>query len=172
LCERRRGRGRGAREGACTGAVEGYPFAQKKERGSLELKTMWMWSGLTPFKKVYVPPPSRQPLGPGAFKFQLCVCLLLGNSRVAGARPNHQAHSIPPRVQLCNRYCSSKHTHHQPIGGSDANHQGIWSPFRAGQSLCVFITVKLFAWGEGDSGGHVLRETTSRGLRGLVCLGT
>ena len=38
---------------------------------------------------------------------------------------------------------------------------------------CVFITavpiIKLFAWGEGDSGGHVLRETTSRGLRGLVC---
>ena len=28
---------------------------------------------------------------------------------------------------------------------------------------------KLFAWGEGDSGGHVLRETTSRGLSGLVC---
>ena len=28
---------------------------------------------------------------------------------------------------------------------------------------CVFITavpiIKLFAWGEGDSGGHVLRET-------------
>ena len=39
--------------------------------------------------------------------------------------------------------------------------------------LCVFITAvpitKLFAWGEGDSGGHVLRETTSRGLSGLVC---
>jgi len=39
--------------------------------------------------------------------------------------------------------------------------------------VCVFITAvpitKLFAWGEGDSGGHVLRETTSRGLRGLVC---
>ena len=38
---------------------------------------------------------------------------------------------------------------------------------------CVFITsvpsTKLFAWGEGDSGGHVLRETTSRGLCGLVC---
>ena len=29
--------------------------------------------------------------------------------------------------------------------------------------------IKLFAWGEGDSGGHVLRETTSRGLCGLVC---
>jgi hypothetical protein len=28
---------------------------------------------------------------------------------------------------------------------------------------------KPFAWGEGDSGGHVLRETTSRGLTGLVC---
>ena len=37
---------------------------------------------------------------------------------------------------------------------------------------CVFITavplIKLFAWGEGESGGHVLRETTSRGLCGLV----
>jgi hypothetical protein len=36
--------------------------------------------------------------------------------------------------------------------------------------VCVFVTTvpitKLFAWGEGDSGGHVLRETTSRGLRG------
>jgi hypothetical protein len=28
---------------------------------------------------------------------------------------------------------------------------------------------KLFAWGEGYSGGHVLRETASRGLCGLVC---
>jgi hypothetical protein len=40
--------------------------------------------------------------------------------------------------------------------------------------MCVFITavpiIKLFAWGsEGDSGGYVLRETTSRGLCGLVC---
>jgi hypothetical protein len=39
--------------------------------------------------------------------------------------------------------------------------------------VCVFITavpiIKLFAWGEGDSGIHVLRETTSRGLCGLVC---
>jgi hypothetical protein len=37
----------------------------------------------------------------------------------------------------------------------------------------VFITavpiLKLFAWGEGDSGGHMLRETTSLGLCGLVC---
>ena len=37
----------------------------------------------------------------------------------------------------------------------------------------MFITavpiIKLFAWGEGDSGGQVLRETTSRGLCGLVC---
>ena len=39
--------------------------------------------------------------------------------------------------------------------------------------VCVFITAvpitKLFAWGEGDSGGHVPRKTTSRGLSGLVC---
>ena len=37
----------------------------------------------------------------------------------------------------------------------------------------MFITaevpiIKLFVWREGDSGGHVLRETTSRGLYGLV----
>jgi hypothetical protein len=46
-----------------------------------------------------------------------------------------------------------------------------WSPTRV--LVCVFITAvpstKLFARGEGDSGGHVLRETTSRGLCGLVC---
>jgi hypothetical protein len=39
--------------------------------------------------------------------------------------------------------------------------------------MCVFITavpiIKLLAWGEGDSGENVLRETTSRGLCGLVC---
>jgi hypothetical protein len=39
--------------------------------------------------------------------------------------------------------------------------------------VCVFITavpiIKLFAMGEGDSGRHVLREATSRGLCGLVC---
>jgi hypothetical protein len=42
-----------------------------------------------------------------------------------------------------------------------------------GVGLCVITAVtviKLFAWGEGDSGGHVLRETMSRGLCGLVCL--
>jgi hypothetical protein len=39
--------------------------------------------------------------------------------------------------------------------------------------LLLFITAvpntKLFAWREEDSGGHALRETTSRGLCGLVC---
>jgi hypothetical protein len=43
--------------------------------------------------------------------------------------------------------------------------------FVGGGLGCVFITAvpitNLFAWGEGDSGGHVLRETTSRGLCGL-----
>ena len=38
--------------------------------------------------------------------------------------------------------------------------------------MCVFITAvpitKLFAW-EVDTGGHVLRERTSRSLCGLVC---
>ena len=40
--------------------------------------------------------------------------------------------------------------------------------------MCVFITAgpstKLFAWGGGDIGGHVLQKTTSLGLCGLVCL--
>ena len=39
-------------------------------------------------------------------------------------------------------------------------------------SMCVCLLLqdtKLFAWGGGDIGGHVLRETTSRGLCGLVC---
>jgi hypothetical protein len=40
-------------------------------------------------------------------------------------------------------------------------------------SVCVFNTAvpitKLFAWAEGGSGGHALRETTSRGLCGRVC---
>jgi hypothetical protein len=43
-----------------------------------------------------------------------------------------------------------------------------------GVGVCVFITAgpstKLFTWGGGgDMGGHVLRETTSRGLCGLGC---
>jgi hypothetical protein len=44
---------------------------------------------------------------------------------------------------------------------------------RRGARECVFINavpiIKLFAWGKGDNGGHVLRETTSRSLCGLVC---
>ena len=40
-------------------------------------------------------------------------------------------------------------------------------------SVCVFITAgpitKLFAGEGGDSGGHVLQETKSPGLCGLVC---
>jgi hypothetical protein len=46
--------------------------------------------------------------------------------------------------------------------------------FNTPDSVCVCVYYcsayyKLLAWGEGDSGGHVLRETTSRGLSGLVC---
>ena len=44
------------------------------------------------------------------------------------------------------------------------------------RKVCVYITAvpitaitKLFAWGRGESGGHVLRETTRRGLSGLFC---
>jgi hypothetical protein len=45
--------------------------------------------------------------------------------------------------------------------------------FLANEPVPVNVTAgpitKLFAWGGEDSGGHVLRETTSRGLCGLVC---
>ncbi len=36
--------------------------------------------------------------------------------------------------------------------------------------MCITAVplIKLLAWGEGESGGHVLRETTSRSLGGLV----
>jgi hypothetical protein len=51
-----------------------------------------------------------------------------------------------------------------PVSGTRAS-----SP----RPVCVFITAgpstKLFTWGGWDMGGHVLRETTSRGLCGLVC---
>jgi hypothetical protein len=50
--------------------------------------------------------------------------------------------------------------------------QGGWCKTQP-PALLMFITavpiVKLFAWGKGGSGGHVLRDTTSRGLCGLVC---
>ena len=35
--------------------------------------------------------------------------------------------------------------------------------------ITAVLIIKLFAWGEGDSGGHVLREMTSRGRCGLGC---
>ena len=51
-----------------------------------------------------------------------------------------------------------------------AHHHPPPSPQKSGS---VFITtvpiIKMFAWGEGDSRGHVLRETTSLVLCGLVC---
>jgi hypothetical protein len=52
-----------------------------------------------------------------------------------------------------------------------------WSDLPRGEAhhMCVclllqyLIQTELFALGEGDSGGHVLRETTCRHLSGLVC---
>ena len=52
--------------------------------------------------------------------------------------------------------------------GADARDKAITRLAEVHYEIGVFITAvpmtKLFAWGEGDSGGHVLRETTSRGL--------
>jgi hypothetical protein len=56
---------------------------------------------------------------------------------------------------------------------------GIWHSGVLGvhESLWVFVfvfitavpNIKLFLWGEGNNGGHVLQEMMSRGLCGLVC---
>ena len=44
--------------------------------------------------------------------------------------------------------------------------------FNDDRGVCVFITAvpiaKLFAFGGGDIGGHVLRETTRKRVRGLL----
>jgi hypothetical protein len=47
---------------------------------------------------------------------------------------------------------------------------GFWKQSKAGVFITAVPITKLFAcvWG-GGSGGHVLRETMSRGLCGLVC---
>jgi len=46
--------------------------------------------------------------------------------------------------------------------------------FRSTHCVCVFMTAvpitKMFAWGEGDSGGHVLRDGT-RGEPGILTQG-
>jgi hypothetical protein len=51
--------------------------------------------------------------------------------------------------------------------------QSTMAPCRSEVVACVFVTAvpitKLFAWGVGHWGGHVLRESTSRGLCGLDC---
>jgi hypothetical protein len=103
---------------------------------------------------------------------RVCVCLLLqyllqscsrgggtheepGNLTQGGA-----LFSLVPLVwesnpKLQGGWCKPNH---QPIRGFDPNHQGNWSPPRAGQLL--FITAvpntKLCAWGEEDRGEHVL----------------
>ena len=64
-------------------------------------------------------------------------------------------------------------TYRYPMASGHENRADARAKEHAGANLkvfdqmcvCVFITAgpitKLFAWGEGDSGGHVLRETTS-----------
>jgi hypothetical protein len=53
-----------------------------------------------------------------------------------------------------------------PSGGSDPTHQGIWS------CVCVYYCSIYYkavrVGGGGNNGGHVLPETTSRSLCGLV----
>jgi hypothetical protein len=62
-------------------------------------------------------------------------------------------------------YCSNISTHTAQAGlGSPAGARGIILIQGTFVCVCVFITavpiIKLFAWGQGDSGEHVLRRTT------------
>ena len=68
--------------------------------------------------------------------------------------------------ELCTRSCSNKHAHRDSGGVCVYCCNTYYKAVR--EDLCVFITAvpitKLFAWGGGvNNGGHVLRETTSRG---------
>jgi hypothetical protein len=92
---------------------------------------------------------------------------------------------LPAREQGCNRSWSNKHTR-QGLHGLQTTPRR--KPCRArvcsGTArpaqpitgrLCVFITavplIKLFAWGEGESGGHVLRDTGTREEPGALTQG-
>jgi hypothetical protein len=70
---------------------------------------------------------------------------------------------------VCAYYCSTYYKAVREVGRRDCPQ----TRPKTTMAGCVFITagpiIKLFARGEGDSGEHVLRETTSRGLCGLVC---
>ena len=72
-------------------------------------------------------------------------------------RPKPKPSSAPQmsRKEVCVYYCS---TYYKAVRG-----RGIVEDICVSACRCVFIT-------EGDSGGHVLRETTSRGPCELVCL--
>jgi hypothetical protein len=97
-------------------------------------------------------------------KFPELFGLWSGNSHGNGIIRKAQSHIQEDERRPCPARSSSGF----PARSCDAG--------SAGQvDVRVFITavpiLKLFSRGEGDSGGHlpVLRETTSRGLCGLVC---
>jgi hypothetical protein len=92
---------------------------------------------------------------------------------------------LPAREQSCNRSWSNKHTR-QGLHGLQTTPRR--KPCRArvcsGTArpaqpitgrLCLFITavplIKLFALGEGESGGHVLRDTGTREEPGALTQG-
>jgi hypothetical protein len=109
------------------------------------------------------------------------VVVLSALAALAHAAEDHQCHycELDTFCFVDTQYQCPQHSS-SPAGSDDLTdcvcHAGFFL-CQSRQSLCVrvcvFITavpiIKLFAWGEGDSGGHVLRETTSRGLCGLVC---
>jgi hypothetical protein len=74
------------------------------------------------------------------------------------------------------RTCATRDDEPRPVWTESAHHAlvnaGVWCVYYC-RTCVAFITAvpstKLFAWGGGGNGGHVLRETTSRSLCGLVC---
>jgi hypothetical protein len=81
------------------------------------------------------PPSARHPLqgggvrsGPGAARTILLF-------HIISACPSKQSHLVRTFLKVCK-------SNHQPIGGSDPNHQGIWNPPRA--KACVFLCVCVY----------------------------
>ena len=124
------------------------------------------------FHKPCVDPPHYRPTNGNILALGLCVC---GKSPSFNKNLGFRSWVILPLVSLTRgrMFLSQIFLDHTFWGTphviARTNTFSIETPVLFPPSLvCVFITTvpstKLFAWGEGDSKGHVLRETTSRGV--------
>jgi hypothetical protein len=111
-------------------------------------------------------------------RIEECVCIYLYQATAMTKRRTSKPHLgtalgcvfiTAVLLQSCSRVCGGEGGGHSTSATRDDAPRPVWTSL----PVCVFITAgpitKLFAWWWGDIGGHVLRETTSRGLCGPVC---